>query len=224
MLACEFLGLGTAARDPARAHVHEALVDRDALDPGADVGVAAEAVDVADDLDERLLKNVLGERSGREHAPRQRKDRPTECRIELRMPGAVTASGASDDLDGNGRQWCGHSGSECLDAPNGPSVASAFARPGMSQKRDTLAGSSQRPSYLSSTPWPRFGTRMVRSYEITTSPAWFSPRVLTVTIPCVGRDCDSRFASTSDSAYSVSPANTGAVSLMSFQPRLPIAL
>jgi hypothetical protein len=32
-----------------------------------------------------------------------------------------------------------------------------------------------------------------------------------MTIPCVGRNFDSRFSKTSDSAQSVSPQNTGAV-------------
>jgi hypothetical protein len=44
--------------------------------------------------------------------------------------------------------------------------------------------------------------------------------VRTVTIPCPARDFDSRFERISVSARSVSPANTGAGSRTSLQPRL----
>jgi len=45
---------------------------------------------------------------------------------------------------------------------------------------------------------------------ITVVPSCFQARVATVTMPWVGRDFDARFSSTVDSAYSVSPLNTGA--------------
>ena len=51
----------------------------------------------------------------------------------------------------------------------------------------------------------------------------FMAVVLADTIPWFGRLLDSRLSSTSDSAYKVSPAKTGAVRLISVQPRLAIA-
>src|SRR5690606_1255278 len=47
--------------------------------------------------------------------------------------------------------------------------------------------------------------------------------VLQVTMPAPGRDLDSRFSSTVDSAYRVSPTNRGWVILISDHPRLATA-
>jgi peptide/nickel transport system ATP-binding protein len=53
---------------------------------------------------------------------------------------------------------------------------------------------------LSSTEWPRFGISMVRSKLMNSLPSCLMPRVRMRTMPWVGRDFDSRFSSTSDSA------------------------
>ena len=69
----------------------------------------------------------------------------------------------------------------------------------------------------------RLKTMNERVNSITTSRRWLMPRVRISTIPQEGRLFDSRAASTSLSAHSVSPAKTGFGSLMSLQPRLAAA-
>jgi len=56
------------------------------------------------------------------------------------------------------------------------------------------------PQITSSTAKPRLGTSTERTKVMNTVPSAFFPVVATVTMPCVGRDFDSRIASTSDSA------------------------
>ena len=58
----------------------------------------------------------------------------------------------------------------------------------------------------------------------TSTPSWLSTRVWTFTVPRSGLERDSRTSSTSVSANSVSPWNTGAGWLSSSVERLAIAL
>src|SRR5579859_6888573 len=86
--------------------------------------------------------------------------------------------------------------------------------------RRTLDVRGRRPPQEQPFGLDHSGSMIERSNSITVSSRWLSPRVRTVTMPDPGRDCDSRFSSTSVSARIVSPAKTGAGSRTSFQPRL----
>ena len=55
----------------AAGAVGQGHVDRDAVQPGGEVGIAAEGVELTDDLQEHILGDVLGVGVVAEHSPRE---------------------------------------------------------------------------------------------------------------------------------------------------------
>jgi hypothetical protein len=74
----------------------EQVVDGDAVGPRREPGVAAERAQARDELDQDLLRGVLGVGGMPEHAQRERVDRVLHGAQERLQGGAVAAPGALD--------------------------------------------------------------------------------------------------------------------------------
>jgi hypothetical protein len=87
------------------AEVHEHEVYREAMEPGGEGGLAAEAADLAEEMEEGLLGHVLGFGDVAEHAEAEGVDAPLVEGVELGERLRISGLGALDRFGfaGDGR-------------------------------------------------------------------------------------------------------------------------
>jgi hypothetical protein len=81
--------------------VHQALADRDAAHPAGERAAAVVLVQAGEQLDEGVLREVLGHRAPRHESQRQRADRAFEGTVDFRLRGCIAEAGPLEHL---GRQ------------------------------------------------------------------------------------------------------------------------
>ena len=87
------------------AQVHEDQVDGEAMQPGGEGGLAAEAADLAEEMEEGLLGHVFGFRDVAEHAQAERVDAALVQGVELGEGFGIAVLGGFDGFGfaGDGR-------------------------------------------------------------------------------------------------------------------------